>query len=575
MNSETNYLTILIYYKDHSLEISCKNIIQFKELIEKCKHQLNLTEEDSNTIKLYFMEENGEKIEIKSYEEIMENAKFTEDDNLKIVLNLEIKEKKEIKSENIVLDLDNNYKIIGYKKESFSQKSIVAINKNNKINKFNHNNFGIKGNNYNYNFLFNRNNKTDLSNNYLGFKEINNENLFNDIKKYNCFISKKLLEIENQFKIREKKINELTEVYRTKIAESQNYIHYKNQIIEDLEKESIEKDKELEMQRQINDELTKQEENLKKLIKELEEKYKKEKEKKNDIKNNESKYSDKDFKNLEEISKGAYGTVYSAFSIKDNLNLCLKKIDINLMQRNYYNNLYPENNYFKDLNNEIKILKLLSSHKNSVKFFGDYQIIKEKTIVMEKCDEDLEQFMIKRNKSFNIDEIRKIFIDLNELFKIMYKNNIIHRDLKLKNFLIKYTDEQKTDFIVKLCDYGIGKFLDEKNINFSGVKGTAETLAPEICLFKTNKYENIVDIFSLGIIFYQLSHEMIHPFKDNKYDNNFLFKYYEYYDNDTYKIKFSDSIQNEDFKNLVMRMLKLNPKNRITWEQYFEHPFFK
>ena len=136
------------------------------------------------------------------------------------------------------------------------------------------------------------------------------------------------------------------------------------------------------------------------------------------------------------------------------------------MEHNYNNNLYPEKNCIKDINNEIEILKLLSYHKNSVKYFGNYQIIKEKTIVMEKCDEDLEEFLKKKNSSFNTDEIKKIFIDLNELFEIMYKNNIIHRDLKLKNFLVKYTNEQKTEFIIKLCDYGIGKFLNEKKLYF-------------------------------------------------------------------------------------------------------------
>ena len=41
--------------------------------------------------------------------------------------------------------------------------------------------------------------------------------------------------------------------------------------------------------------------------------------------------------------------------------------------------------------------------------------IKEKTIIMEKCDENLEQFLKKRNAAFQIEEIKKIFIDLNEL----------------------------------------------------------------------------------------------------------------------------------------------------------------
>ncbi len=118
---------------------------------------------------------------------------------------------------------------------------------------------------------------------------------------------------------------------------------------------------------------------------------------------------------MEEIYTGEYTKLYSAFSIKDKIDLCLKKINLNYMESHYKKNGYPENNYLKDLKNEIEILKLLSPYENSVKYYGDYQIIKEKIIIMEKCDENLEQFLKKRNAAFQIEEIKKIFIDLNEL----------------------------------------------------------------------------------------------------------------------------------------------------------------
>ena len=154
----------------------------------------------------------------------------------------------------------------------------------------------------------------------------------------------------------------------------------------------------------------------------------------------------------------------------------------------------------------------------------------------------------------------------------MNEKDIIHRDLKLKNFLIKYTNEQKNEFIVKLADYGIGKFLNKERYIFSGMKGTLETIAPEIYLEKTEVYENSVDIFSLGVILYQLSNNLKHPYKSNIYENIIL--YNEYYDKDNYNIIFDNSIENDDFKDLVKRMIKLNPKNRISWDNYFHHPFF-
>ena len=155
----------------------------------------------------------------------------------------------------------------------------------------------------------------------------------------------------------------------------------------------------------------------------------------------------------------------------------------------------------------------------------------------------------------------------------MHKQNIIHRDLKLKNLLVKYKDNNKSNFIVKLGDYGIGKFLD-KSSSITGLKGTLETIAPEILLEKVSKYdkENLVDIFSLGVILYQLSHNLNHPFHKN--DAFRLTNYCSKYDADNFEIQFDNSIKNEDFKDLVKRMLKLNPKNRLNWDQYFNHPFF-
>ena len=238
-----------------------------------------------------------------------------------------------------------------------------------------------------------------------------------------------------------------------------------------------------------------------------------------------------------------------------------------------YQELGFTKSYENDLNNEINLLKIFSSYENSLKYYGNYDNKDEKIIILEKCDEDLEKYMKNRNKSLNVEEIREIFNGLNIVFKEMHKQNIIHRDLKLKNLLVKYKDNNKQNFIVKLGDYGIGKFLD-KSSSITGLKGTAETIAPEILLEKVSKYdkENLVDIFSLGVILYQLSHNLNHPFDNN--DTRRRFIYCSKYDADDFEIQFDSSIKNDDFKDLVKRMLKLNPKNRLNWDQYFNHPFF-
>ena len=283
-----------------------------------------------------------------------------------------------------------------------------------------------------------------------------------------------------------------------------------------------------------------------------------------------NEYNDKDFSNLKLISSGSYGDIYSAYSIKDKIEICLKKINTEKMKLNY--ELNELKNFQQDLNNEINILKYLSYNKNSVKYFGDYNNEKEKIIIMEKCDKNLREFVKQKGNALTIKEIKSKFEKLNILFKIIQNKKIIHRDLKLENFLIKYNKE-KTDYIIKLGDYGIGKFKFQSNGIFSGLKGTIDTVAPEIILEKIKEYNSSVDIFSLGIILYQLSHNLKHPFGKNS--NQILINYNQNYDKDNLNIEFDESIKNNNFKDLIKKMIKLNPKNRLSWEKYFNHPFFK
>ena len=114
---------------------------------------------------------------------------------------------------------------------------------------------------------------------------------------------------------------------------------------------------------------------------------------------------------------------------------------------------YDKNNFKKsyknDLDNEIEILKLFSDYSNSLKYYGSYDKENEKIIVLEKCDEDLEAYMKNRKRALNTEKIKEIFSGLNEVFKAMYEKQIIHRDLKLSNLLLKYKDSNKENFIIK------------------------------------------------------------------------------------------------------------------------------
>ena len=98
--------------------------------------------------------------------------------------------------------------------------------------------------------------------------------------------------------------------------------------------------------------------------------------------------------------------MYSAYSVKDNEEVCIKIIDTEQMQFDYEENNIKD--YKGDLINEIMILTTFSDFENSVKYYGSYDKDNEKTIITEKCDFNLRDF-VKNGKVFTPKEIKKKF----------------------------------------------------------------------------------------------------------------------------------------------------------------------
>ena len=81
------------------------------------------------------------------------------------------------------------------------------------------------------------------------------------------------------------------------------------------------------------------------------------------------------------------------------------------------------------------MLTMMNKSENSIKYFGFF--IKDNIIylIMELCDCSLDQIITE--KKLNAKEIKEILEQLNDVFKIMYENSIILRDINSENILIK------------------------------------------------------------------------------------------------------------------------------------------
>ena len=131
------------------------------------------------------------------------------------------------------------------------------------------------------------------------------------------------------------------------------------------------------------------------------------------------------YSNFVKIGYGAYSTVYRARDKRNGSYVAIKQI----IKAKFPNS--------KELiGNEIKMMKKLKN-ENSINLIDLIESNSHYYIVMEYCEYNLFDYMnVKKNASLSIEEIKKVLTQLNNTFKIMYKDKLIHRDLKPNNILI-------------------------------------------------------------------------------------------------------------------------------------------
>jgi serine/threonine protein kinase len=266
------------------------------------------------------------------------------------------------------------------------------------------------------------------------------------------------------------------------------------------------------------------------------------------------------YKIIKKIGSGSFGKVYMAEDItSNNTKVAIKQVSKSLLEGNEY--LYQA--FWKELN----IMKLCKC-ENSVCLIEHFEYDDNYNIVMELCDTDLEVVLNKRVQGFSERELKVILTQLNLVFKLMNKENVIHRDLKLKNILVKYDNKvPEIGFIAKLSDFGFSKVMDE-DITMTKL-GTPATMAPEILQGKP--YNKKADLWSIGVISYQLIFKAI-PFKAST-ERDLLNVILQ-----SKGLKYSkqkvDSLSKALY-HLLDQLLQVEPKDRISFEEYFNHPFFK
>eukprot|EP00108_Taenia_solium_P004879 TsM_000304500 transcript=TsM_000304500 gene=TsM_000304500 len=251
----------------------------------------------------------------------------------------------------------------------------------------------------------------------------------------------------------------------------------------------------------------------------------------------------------ERLGKGTYGEVFKAVHKKSRNVVAIKRISKKALCKRAQDNLVDE----------IGILKKLQ-HRNIARmtdFLWDSDYV---YIFMEYLGGgDLSSFL-KSKRSLPERTIRYFLQQLAFALHYLYERNIVHMDIKPQNVLLTTSVPP----VLKLADFGFAKSL-EKPVKMDEIRGSLLYMAPEI--FKFGVYEKACDLWSVGVILFECLFGRA-PFTSATVEELKA----KLLDDSPIKIP-SQPAFSKDCIDLVSKLLKRKPSERINHELFFVHPF--
>lgn len=212
----------------------------------------------------------------------------------------------------------------------------------------------------------------------------------------------------------------------------------------------------------------------------------------------------------------------------------------------------------------MKALKSLN-HPNIIKLHGFLESSNNYYLVLEYCDEgDLHSYLYNGNNLLPENKIISIITQLASALHYLHNNKIIHRDIKLANIFMHKGKPL-------LGDFGFAKAGWEMAQTKLGTLGN---MAPEVRFNAQQGYDYKSDLWSLGVVFYELL------FGTNPFISKIqTFEDYQTVLNSIFDSKLDREIGirkvSTDSINILKRLLEPNVAKRIDWEEFYRSPLFK
>jgi serine/threonine protein kinase len=278
------------------------------------------------------------------------------------------------------------------------------------------------------------------------------------------------------------------------------------------------------------------------------------------------------------LGKGATSTCYACTQAQTKQRFACKVIERKMFQE-----------HRDQMLSEIKILTQLQHP--SIVSLEDVFITEKKICIVTELLRGGELFDVIMELEFlDEDEARSIVQQIGSGLVYMHAQNVTHRDLKpgacsvasfrqdavliavipAENLMLKEKWRKKGDPMeVKIVDFGLSKCLADHGVKNQLLRmetpiGTPRYCAPEIA--SRQLYTKAVDMWSTGVILYVL---LVGVFPFDQPVQNALVPA------NSYSVQFPTGTQpiSEGAKDVLLRLLAVDPNERMTAEQLVEHPW--
>ena len=265
------------------------------------------------------------------------------------------------------------------------------------------------------------------------------------------------------------------------------------------------------------------------------------------------------YKFIQEIGSGGFSRVYKAKSVKTNEVVAIKVVRV-----------VEENVELKRIiENEVEVMRHVTDNlsgfsKNFVQFYDLVYDPDQMSIAMEYLDGGELFDRIVQQTKFSENDAARVTRQVIAALDALHTSGIVHRDLKPEN-LVYATKSRKSD--LKIMDFGLSWFMGEKDIHSKArYVGTPGYISPEVILRK--QYAPAADIWSMGVIlFIMLSGRMPFGGRNTNMLNSKVVTASFNMTGGAWK-QISDNA-----KDLVRRMLTVDPTKRITAKELLKHPW--